>query len=188
MADIAMAATAVDETKDPLASLAGLLRHASTGTLARLRRSDPARDPQSSLFDTERLLLAAEIRAFGPDRERWALVLHCLALVQGRHDTRSDAEPGRVLKGLHFSEARLRQLVEADRPMLFALLPRLARRVAVAGAAMNWWPLATLLLHAGTNDPQREALVEQARQRLVRHYLAAEVPAAPEAASTDQDA
>lgn len=161
-------------SKDPLASLAGLVRHASTGTLARLRRTDPSKDAQSSLFEIERMLQGAGISAQGEERRRWALVLHCLALVQGRHDPRADAEPGQVLQRLRFSEARLRQLVEADEPLLSSLMPRLARRLAVAGVTVNWRPLATLLLCSGSNTPQHEALAESARQRLVRHYLMAQ--------------
>ena len=161
-------------TKDPLASLAGQIRHASTGTLARLRRTDPTKNAQASLFETERMLQAAEVTALGDERQRWALVLHCLALAQGRHDTRADSEPGRVLSKLRFSEARLQQLLEADQPVLFALMPRLARRLAVAGVAVNWWPLAALLLYTGRSDLQHVERAEVARQRLVRHYLMAE--------------
>lgn len=173
MADAALHA-APAATKDPLASLAGQVRHASTATLARLRRTDPTKNAQASLFETERLLQAADITAQGDERRCWALVLHCLALAQGRHDTRADAEPGRVLSRLRFSEARLQQLLEADQPLLFALMPRLARRLAVAGVAVNWWPLAALLLYSGRGDPQHQQRAETARQRLVHHYLVAE--------------
>lgn len=173
MADMTTADSSV-VTKDPLASLAGQLRHASTGTLARLRRSDPSKNPRSALFDTERLLIAAGIQVQGEERERWALLVHCLALAQGQHDARADAEPGKVLHQLRFSEARLQQLIEADQPLLFALLPRLARRLAVAGRSVNWWPLAHLLLGTGSGDPHREDQADQARQRLARHYVNAQ--------------
>ncbi len=161
--------------KDPLASLAAQLRHAGTGTQARLRRFHPQQDQQAALFDTERLLLAAQVHPRDADeRIRWALVLHCLALAQGRHDPRPDAEPGAVLARLRFGEARLRQLVEADERVLATLLPRLARRLAAASAAINWWPLADLLLHAGLTDPQSLARADAARQRLIRRYLGAQ--------------
>ena len=186
MADAPVADDAPD-SKDPLASLAGQLRHASTGTLARLRRFDPVRSAQSALFDTERLLLAAGIQAQGADRMRWALLLHCLALVQGRHDARADAEPGKLLWGLRFSEARLRQLVEADQPVLFTLMPRLARRLGIAGVGVNWWPLAELVLNTGSDDPQRTRRAANARQRLVQHYLEAQGRAAADPVSTDHE-
>lgn len=161
--------------KDPIASLAGQVRHAGTGPLARLRRCHPLLDRQAALFDTERLLLAAQVRPRTPgEHDRWALVLHCLAIAQGRHDPRSDAEPGAVLARLRFSEARLRQLVEADWQLLATLVPRLARRLAAAGATINWWPLADLLLHAGTGEPGSEQRADAARQRLIQRYLGAQ--------------
>jgi hypothetical protein len=162
------------ETKDPVASLAGQVRHASMGTLARLRRFDPQIHPRAALFERERMLQAADIHAAGDEREAWALALHCLALAQGRHDPRVDAEPGKVLHTLHVSEARLEQLLEADRPLLFSLMPRLARRLAAAGATVNWRPLVDLLLGTGCGDPVREHRADAARQRLVRHYIGAQ--------------
>ena len=161
--------------KDPIASLAGQLRHAGTGTLARLRRFHPQQDSQAALFDLERLLLAAQVQPRDAEEHaRWALVLHCLALAQGRHDSRTDADPGAVMARLRFSEARLRQLVEADERVLATLVPRLAPRLAAAGAAVNWWPLADLLLHAGLADAQSQARADAARQRLIRRYLGAQ--------------
>jgi hypothetical protein len=170
--------------KDPVASLAGQVRHASTGSLARLRRFHPLLDPQPALFDTERLLLAAQVQPRSvAEHARWALVLHCLALAQGRHDQRFDADPGAVLARLRFSEARLRQLVEADARVLAVLMPRLARRLAAAGATVNWWPLADLLLHAGQDDPNSQQRADAARQRLIRRYLNAQAQNPVEAAS-----
>jgi hypothetical protein len=170
--------------KDPIASLAGQVRHANTGTLARLRRCHPHVAPQPALFDTERLLLAAQVQpGDAAEHRRWALVLHCLALAQGRHDPRFDADPGAVLARLRFSEARLRQLVEADEGVLASLMPRLARRLAAAGASVNWWPLADLLLHAGLDTPQGQTRADAARQRLIRRYLGAQTQASAETAT-----
>lgn len=171
--------------KDPIASLAGQVRHASTGTLARLRRCNPDQNPQPAMFDTERLLMAARVQpGDAEEHSRWALVLHCLALVQGRHDPRFDADPGAVLARLRFSEARLRQLVEADERVLATLMPRLARRLAAAGAAVNWWPLADLLLHAGRNTPYSQLRADAARQRLILHFIGAQSQSALDASST----
>lgn len=161
--------------KDPIASLAGQVRHASTGALARLRRFHPHHDAQAALFDSERLLMAAGVQPRNADeRARWALVLHCLALAQGRHDGRFDADPGAVLVRLRFSEARMRQLVEADAPVLAALMPRIARRLAAAAAAVNWGPLADLLLHVGLSSAYSQTRADAARQRLIRRYLDAQ--------------
>lgn len=174
MADNTVAAE-VGAERDAIASLAGQVRHAGTGTLARLRRFDPIRNPQAALFETERMLMAAGLQPSDPQRRtRWALVLHCLALAQGRHDPRFDADPGAVLARLQVSEARLRQLVEADERVLSVLVPRLARRLAAAGSTVNWWPLADLLLFVGFDEAASRARVDTARQRLIRRYLDAQ--------------
>ena len=60
------------------------------------------------------------------------------------------------------------QLIEADFDVLADLMPRLARRLAAAGAALDWWPLVNLLLHTGTDQ---EARAHSARQRLVQQFL-----------------
>lgn len=160
--------------KDAIASLAGQIRHASTGASARLRRFHPRTHSQAALFDTERLLMAAGVQPRdAQQRERWALVLHCLALAQGRHDPRSDAEPGAVLARLRFSEQRLRVLVEADARVLADLMPRLARRLAAAGATVNWWPLAELLLLSDAADDDSRTRADAARQRLIRRFIEA---------------
>ena len=141
---------------DWVKALASQIKHAKPGTYARLRRFDPIKNPQAAVFETEGLLHAAQVHIRDDDqhhdlRERWALVLHCLAITQGAHDSR--AEPGAVLATLRFSEARLQQLVEASYPVLADLMPRLARRLAAAGAAVNWWPLVHLMLHTDTGHP-----------------------------------
>lgn len=168
-------AAAANADKDAVASLAGQVRHADTGTLARLRRFHPHVEGQRALFETEWMLHAARIHpANDQQRERWALVLHCLAIARGLHDGRIEFEPGRVLARLRVSEARVRQLLESDDHVLSDLLPRLARRLAAAGAAVNWRPLAELALHTGT--PQEER-ANQARRRIVSHYLQAQAQA-----------
>jgi CRISPR system Cascade subunit CasA len=158
--------------KDPIASLAGQVRHASTRVLARLRRFHPDSHPQAALFETETMLVAAGVQPHDArQRQRWALVLHCLAVAQGRHDAHADADPGTVLARLRFSESRLRQLVEADDHVLATLMPRLARRLAAAEAGINWWPLADLLLHAGADSAVSQIRADAARQCLIRRYL-----------------
>lgn len=176
-------------TKDPIASLAGQVRHASTGAQARLRRFDPITHPHAALFEAEAMLMTAGVQPLDArQRQRWALVLHCLALAQGRHDTRADADPGAVLARLRFSESRLRQLVEADERVLATLVPRLARRLATAGASVNWWPLADLLLHVGASNEASQARADAARQRLIRRYIDAQaaIPAADANTATAQ--
>ena len=160
--------------KDPLASLAAQLRspRTSTGTRARLRRADPQHGSRDALFEAETLFQAAGIHAATADaHRRWFAVLHCLALAEGRHDPRGASAAGAVLARIGFKEGRLRQLVEADVSTLFDLMPRIARQLAAKSAALDWWPLAELLLHAGSGEPAREERADAARRRLVEHYL-----------------
>jgi hypothetical protein len=84
-----------------------------------------------------------------------------------------------VLARLHLSEARLRQVVEADERVLSVLMPRLARRLAAAGATVNWWPLADLLLYVGCDEAASRTRVDTARQRLIRRYLDAQGASRP---------
>jgi len=136
--------------------------------LARLRRADPANGFMTALFEIEWMLQAADIEPHGQDlHHRWALALHCLAIAQGKHAR--DQEAGAVLHRLYAGkEARLRQLIEADFDVLADLMPRLARRLAAANAALDWWPLVNLLLHTGTDQEDR---ANSARQRLVQQFL-----------------
>ena len=159
--------------RDPLATLAAMLRSGatSTGQRARLRRADPQRGSQDALLEAELLFARAGLSPRDEQHRRWFLVLHCLALVEGRHVPTTEA--GAALARLGFSESRLRQLVEADADTLFELLPRIARRVAAAGASMNWWPLAELILTADSAEPEHIARADRARQRIVQHYLRA---------------
>ncbi len=103
----------------------------------------------------------------GDQFQRWALVVHCLALVRGAHDGRSN--PGAAMVAMQFSEARLRQLVQADAALLFDLMPRLARRLAAHGKAVNWWPLALMVLYTGRD----EARADKARAEVIAGYLGA---------------
>jgi len=154
--------------KDAVASLARQLQHASPGVLARLRRADAANGFMTALFEIEWMLQAADVEPQSQDQHRrWALALHCLAIAHGKHAREQEA--GAVLHRLYAGkEARLRQLIEADFDVLSDLMPRLARRLAAANAALDWWPLVNLLLYTGTDQ---EARANSARQRLVQQFL-----------------
>lgn len=158
--------------RDPLRSIASQLSspHADMGRLAALRRFDPRTESRYCLFETQQTLLAAgiDLPADDESQPRWALIVHCLALARGAHDSRRNT--GAALFDLNYSDARLRQLVEADAPMLFDLLPALARRLAASGAALDWWPLAELAL-AVDRDEQR---AQQASLRIVQGFLRAQ--------------
>lgn len=164
-----------DGIKSPVGSLAAqlaVLQQTDRGAFAKLRRFHPIDDPRASMFETERLLLRGGIEAQGETRMRWALALHCLALAQGRHAAGPDhPKTGKVLHELGLSEARLKQLLEADAGSLFDLMPQLARRIGAAGKTLDWRPLVELLMHAGTASEDR---ADSARRRIVQAYLQAE--------------
>lgn len=163
--------------KDPLRSIAAQLSSpgANMGMLAALRRFNPLTDGRHCLFETQQVLLGAgiDLPVDSPSQQRWALVVHCLAIVRGAHHDQSDT--GAKLADLGLSEARLRQLLEADGPLLCDLLPALARRLAAARVTLNWWPLAELALTLDDEGPTRS---QRARLQIVRGFLRATAPKA----------
>lgn len=154
---------------DPLRSIAAQLSspRVDRGMLAALRRFNPLSDGRHNLFEVQAVLLAAgiDLSADDPRQPRWALVVHCLGIVRGAHHAQRDT--GAKLAELGFSEARLRQLLEADGPLLADLLPTLARRLAAAGVTINWWPLAVLALD-GDDGHER---ARQARLDIAQGFL-----------------
>jgi hypothetical protein len=159
--------------KDAVRAIAAQLSapHTSMGLLSALRRFDPIKQGRQSLFETTQVLMQADIHP-GDLHDRWALVVHCLALVRGAHDGRRN--PGAAMAAMQFSEARLRQLVQADSALLFDLMPRLARRLAAHGGAVNWWPLTLMVLHTGRDEPR----ADKARSEVIAGYLGASARAA----------
>lgn len=156
-------------TKDPVASIAAQLRDSGTdtGLVTALRRHHPVAERRRCLFELHQVLDRAGVieGSESPRFDRWALLVHCLALARGAH--RPDVGCGAVLAQAHLSEARVRQLVEADAAMLFDLLPLLARRLAAGGWTLNWWPLARLALNADLDEDRADA----ARSEIVRGWL-----------------
>ena len=96
-------------------------------------------------------------------------LVHCLAIVRGAHHARRDT--GTKLAELGFSEARLRQLIEADGALLCDLLPTLARRLAAAGVTLDWRPLAEMAL--ALDDESGQARAQRARLQIVQGFLRA---------------
>ncbi|MBL8350319.1 MAG: type I-E CRISPR-associated protein Cse2/CasB [Burkholderiaceae bacterium] len=146
--------------------------HVDRGLLAALRRFHPGQEGRHNVFEVQQVLLDAglDLPPGSALQPRWGLLVHCLAIVQGAHQPRLDT--GARLAELGLSEARLRQLVEADTPLLADLLPALARRLAAAGTAVDWQPLADLAL-ADRDDPRTLMRADHARRRIVQGYLRA---------------
>lgn len=151
-----------------VARLAALLSSGATsvGAVTALRRFDPVDRPGDAAFDVCALLERAGIDAppGTPAYYSWSLVLHCLAIARGAHVRAVDV--GRGLADAHVSEARVRQLLESDRPMLFDLLPRIARRLAASAQPIDWVPLVRLALSVDVD----ETAAQQARLDIAHRF------------------
>lgn len=151
-----------------LAAMAGQLADPGfpTGEHAALRRMDPRPGRiGGAALPFERLRAGAGVGE--GDAERWALVVHALALARGRHDPRRPT--GAALREAGLTDERLDLLLAADLDTLFDLLPRLARRLAASGAALDWLPLVEVVMNAGRD----EAAADRARLRIARGYARA---------------
>jgi CRISPR type I-E-associated protein CasB/Cse2 len=141
-----------------------------TGGEAALRRLDARHPDPRHAFALYRLLTELGISAPNPDATlRWSAIVNALALCRGEH--RPSRRCGEVLYEIGISEPRLAMLLAADRETLIDLLPRLARRLAASGEAMDWWPLARLVLTVGS-DPEE---ADKTRSRVARDYVRAQV-------------
>lgn len=149
-----------------------------TGLLSALRRFHPATHGRHCALETERVLHRAGVHSGSTEEHlRWAVVVHCLALVRGAVGTRG---PGQALAQIGYGESRLRQLLQADAALLLHLMPTLARRLHAKGAAVDWWPLAKLLLHAGRNEPA----ADEARAWIANDFVGANAAKTAEATDT----
>ncbi len=138
-----------------------------TGDHAALRRMNPRTPDAMAVIAVERLLAYSDIAFSREDRRRWVLIVHCLALVRGRHE--SEARTGRVLADSRYSESRLNLLLSADFDVVSNLLPRLARFLAARNAAADWLPLVRIARWAG----RREDIADDQRLRIARDYARA---------------
>jgi CRISPR type I-E-associated protein CasB/Cse2 len=138
------------------------------GERAALRRMNPAHPGEAALAVYRALEQGGiDVAPATTEFDSWVLILHCLALVDGRHDATRPI--GRALVEAGISEARVRQLLEADRAILFRLMPRMARRFAVAGSSADWTELANLMLASGVDAGR----AREAKLRIGRSYTAA---------------
>ena len=142
---------------DLLHGLADALRQGriGTGEAAALRRLDPLDPDRRHILPLMRLLAATEIDDTPGTWRRLALIANAVALARGLHDPQMEA--GRGLHSMNFSEQRLMALLAADFATLADLLPRIARRAAAAGVAMDWRPLALLAWFVDRDDARADA-------------------------------
>lgn len=157
---------------DLLHGLADALRQGriGTGEAAALRRLDPLDPDRRHILPLMRLLAATEIENTPGTWPRLALIANAVALARGLHDPKMEA--GRGLHALNLSEQRLMALLAADFAALADLLPRIARRAAAAGVAMDWRPLALLAWFADRDEARADA----ERRKIASAWLRAAAP------------
>ncbi|MDX2266440.1 MAG: type I-E CRISPR-associated protein Cse2/CasB [Hyphomicrobiales bacterium] len=152
-----------------VAGIAGQLAgdRLSTGDKAALRRMDVL-NPGREILALTRVLDAASVEPRTQDETtRWRLIVHCLALVEGRHSP--NARAGTELFRAGYSEARLNALLSGDFDVYCDLLSVLARRLRAAQINLDWAPLAQIALFAG----RKESLADKARVIIARDYATA---------------
>ena len=133
----------------------------ANGELATLRRMEPS-EPEAA-YAAIYQFLGENAHTQSPDHlARWALILHCLALVRGRHQSQASTRFGAALVEINYGEARTQMLLRAEFEVLRDVLPRLARRLHANGVLTDWWPIAHLILDTD---------VQRAREQIVRDYL-----------------
>jgi hypothetical protein len=107
------------------------------------------------------------------EMRNWAWLVHCMALMsvpnRNPHSTAYGAGPGFVLHRIGYGEVRLGRLLDAYGDAFQKLIEHAAWRMSKAGAQMNWWKIAPLILSA---DP-RSPWAENARIAISRDFLLA---------------
>lgn len=140
----------------------------SPGERAELRRMSPE-DPGCPVFwrimaqdlEPAGLLPGGESARLESER-RWAAVLSGMAVMQDLLQT--GRRPGHALAEAGFSEQRLVRLLRARRETLEDALQGVARFLASKGEAVDWGPLAQLILQ------QDEERGESIRRAIARDY------------------
>ena len=157
------------------------------GDLAALRRMDPD-DPAPTAI---RLMAQRDLLGAPTVEEKWALILHGIALMTRTSGTTSQDRTahnismsvGRVLfqgdgsggeRG-YYSPSRFNRLMAARGPMFRILLIRMFRMVAAANQPFNWYQMAELIRYDGF----KEDAAKRIRQSIAGDYYQAETSAAP---------
>jgi CRISPR system Cascade subunit CasB len=138
--------------------------HFGTGQLAELRRMDPTR-PATAPATLYRLLAQhPDDQLRGGSGDRWALVVHLLALAAPEQHCGGNSL-GTALAHAKYSEGRLTRLLEADVDMFAVVLPRMVRFLIAKGEAIPHLELANFVLWGGS---------DRDRRRIARDYYRAE--------------
>ena len=171
--------------------IAGYAAH-NRGDLAALRRMDPDNPDVVAAF--WRLLASRGL--LGYREEKWALILHGIALMtrntgdrvheRSAHDRyvsvgRALYTGGKEERAGFYSETRFNRLLSARDDMLRDLLARMFRMMARADATFDWREMAQFILSEGYNEDD----ADEARRDIARAYYRAERRAAASAETSD---
>ncbi len=154
------------------------------GDLAGLRRMDPDAPDTAPFW---RLLAEQDLLGIPIVENKWALILHGIALMTPTHSgegSPQSAHDGSVHVGRalflgaesqrrdspFYSETRLNRLLTAQGPMLRTLLARMFRMLGASDVSFNWREMASFILNEGYDD---EA-TERSRRRIAKEYYQAE--------------
>jgi hypothetical protein len=148
----------------------------SSGDRAELKRYEPGRRGAGEMVALRLLVSAGApvVAMSGDEIQNWLALLRCMALLSGPnhdpHSTAFEANPGRVLFRIGYSESRLSLLLEARHQAFHELLLRAARMMMGHGERLNWSKIAPLVL---AEDPER-TWAENARLEIARDYFLAQ--------------
>ena len=159
----------------PDREIAGLIaaqlaeEHFGTGTLAELRRLDPARSPTSPAM--LRLLIRHVPTDHPGTLQVWTLFIHCIATVTPQAGDRRPL--GRALFEAGFTEGRFSRLLATRGEGMADAMPRTMRFLRAKGVAFapaDLWAF----LHATMTPAPDAQRADAARTRLARAYYQAE--------------
>jgi CRISPR type I-E-associated protein CasB/Cse2 len=122
-----------------------------TGPLAELRRMDPKQAaPGEPALHRLLARYVAEDRLRGDGMNRWALLIHLLALAAPDQHRGGDSL-GCALFAAGYSEGRLTRLLETPATDFAVVLPRMARFLVAKGERLDPYELADLVIRGGAD-------------------------------------
>ena len=145
--------------------------HSSRGELAELRRMN-LEEPNAATY--WRLMARARRLGDPATESKWAFILHGIALMTP--NAHGGISVGKALfeggdsnsKQAFYSNLRFNRLLNARGRTLMALLSELFRMMGTAGQPLDWYEMASFILH---DDEESR---EKARRQMAQDYFTAE--------------
>lgn len=145
------------------------------GDLAALRRMTSPTVDAAAFW---RLAARHDLLGAPPLEDKWALIMHGIALMTPTAGTGTAHDPGRSVGAAlylggdqtrttgFYSETRLNRLLTARGAMLHTLMTRMFRMLAASGVSFDWREMARFVLYDGYDEQK----AEKARRRVARAY------------------